>query len=122
MIRKLFAVTTCCLTMLCFSHALQATEEGIAVRHKAEGVECASCHGDDNEAIVVNATCLECHNSYEELAGRTEDMHLNPHKNPHFLDLDCTSCHIGHRANQNFCQDCHGPIKRGEPNENNTTK
>jgi hypothetical protein len=39
-------------------------------------------------------------------------MHFNPHKSPHFMDPDCISCHIGHRADVNFCQDCHGPISR----------
>jgi len=57
-------------------------------------------------------SCLKCHESYAKLGEQTKDMHFNPHKSPHFMDPDCISCHIGHRADVNFCQDCHGPISR----------
>ena len=84
----------------------------LADRHKAAGIVCAGCHGEDREALIRNPACLGCHESFEKLAARTKDMHVNPHRSPHFKDLECTSCHMGHKADVNFCQDCHGPISR----------
>jgi hypothetical protein len=84
----------------------------LADGHKAQGVGCADCHGKDQDALVPNRTCFGCHESFEKLAGRTKDMKINPHRSPHFMDLECTSCHVGHKADVNFCQDCHGPITR----------
>lgn len=83
-----------------------------AAVHKAAGVECSSCHGKDKKDIITRASCLSCHNSDEEIGALTSDMHLNPHLSPHFLELECTSCHTGHKELNNFCQQCHGPIKR----------
>ncbi len=84
----------------------------VADRHKPAGTQCADCHGKDTNRIVPNSACLKCHESYAKLGEQTKDMHFNPHKSPHFMDPDCISCHIGHRADVNFCQDCHGPISR----------
>ncbi len=81
-------------------------------KHKAAGVQCASCHGNNTKAIIPNQNCLACHDSYQKLGEQTKDMHINPHKSPHFMDLECTSCHASHTAIKNFCQDCHGPIAR----------
>jgi len=84
----------------------------LADRHEAAGIGCAECHGKDREALIPNRVCLACHESFEKLAARTEDMRLNPHRSPHFKDLECTSCHVGHKSDANFCRDCHGPISR----------
>ena len=92
--------------------ATDAHGSSLADWHKTQGVPCAGCHGKDLNALVPNQACLGCHESFEKLAGRTKDMHINPHQSPHFKDLDCTSCHVGHKADVNFCQDCHGPISR----------
>lgn len=92
-------------------HAAE-TKSDLAETHKAGGGQCASCHGQDVKEIIPSKNCFVCHDSYEKLGEQTKDMHLNPHKSPHFLDLDCTSCHQGHKAFVNFCQDCHGPITR----------
>jgi len=88
------------------------TKPLLADKHKAAGIECVSCHGKNVKDIVTNQSCLACHGSFEKLGEQTKDMHLNPHKSPHFLDLDCSSCHDGHKPLKNFCQDCHGPIQR----------
>jgi len=84
----------------------------MADKHKAIGAECSSCHGRDVKDVVANEKCLECHGSYDQLAEKTKDMHLNPHKNPHFLDVECAACHQGHKSMNVFCQNCHGPIIR----------
>ncbi|WP_428847817.1 cytochrome c3 family protein [Shewanella abyssi] len=80
--------------------------------HKDQSIECTSCHEDNKKAIIPNERCLSCHESYTEISKQTSDMHLNPHMSPHFLDVDCTSCHQGHKVIKNFCQDCHGPVAR----------
>lgn len=80
--------------------------------HLKSGIKCNSCHGNDTSATISNETCLECHNSYTQLAEQTQDMHINVHKSPHFKDLECTSCHTSHNETTAFCQDCHGPIER----------
>lgn len=80
--------------------------------HKQQGVECKSCHGNDKKQIIPNEKCQACHESYTEISKKTNDMHLNPHMSPHFLDVECTSCHQGHKVLNNFCQDCHGPVTR----------
>lgn len=110
---KSAAAILCGIALLWGATLLSAAETGgIAEMHEAAGIECVSCHGDNDQAIISNSTCLECHDSFEDIAQQTEDMHLNPHKSPHFLNLDCTSCHDGHKVARNFCQDCHGPIVR----------
>ena len=85
-----------------------------ADKHKAAGAECASCHGKDVKEVIPNKNCLACHESYEKLGEQTKDMHLNPHKSPHFLDVECTSCHDSHKSINIFCQGCHGPITRNK--------
>ncbi len=95
-----------------YSAAASDKLAGIAQKHTDQGIECASCHQQDNNKMIANTTCLECHDSFATIAEQTSGMHLNPHQSPHFLNLECTSCHVGHKADVNFCQDCHGPIKR----------
>jgi len=114
--KAVLAVTVLATAALLLSSALFAAEvkQFLGDRHKSVGIECVSCHGKDVKEIIPNQNCLSCHKSYEDLGEKTRDMHLNPHRSPHFLDLDCTSCHQGHAADQNFCQNCHGPISRGK--------
>ena len=80
--------------------------------HKEVGVSCKDCHGQNKKDLIANTSCLACHESFEALGEQTSDMHLNPHLSPHFMDLECTSCHQGHEKLDNFCQQCHGPISR----------
>ncbi len=105
------------LTGLLLTAGLLAGSQGcfaadFATVHKQAGVDCASCHGQDRQALISNGNCLNCHDSFEALGELTKDMHLNPHLSPHFLNLECTSCHQGHKELNNFCQQCHGPIER----------
>ncbi len=111
--RKVVVSLIMAVIMMTTAGSLYAGEALVlADQHKAEGIECAACHGHDVKAIIPNESCLECHVSYEDLGEQTKDMHLNPHQSPHFIDLECTSCHQGHETLNNLCQQCHGPISR----------
>jgi len=83
-------------------------------RHVAKGMECKSCHGDTTpQKPVETAKCLECHKSFDEVAKKTADMSPNPHSN-HIVDsqdLDCTSCHHAHKANELYCSQCHADME-----------
>ncbi len=83
--------------------------------HKAEKKTCLSCHEekdenkivvDDNET-VVNATCVECHGTLDEMAKETKTQtHINPHQS-HLGLISCTSCHSGHGQSKVYCNNCH---------------
>jgi len=79
----------------------------LADKHVASGLTCASCHGDARPSDVALDTCLSCHGSYKELARKTASRSMNPHDS-HYPGLECTTCHHGHRKQENFCADCHG--------------
>lgn len=116
--RRVFAI----LLSTVFLASLMAVGEQVkpftADRHKALGLTCADCHGEGQKAPVTGDKCLSCHQSYEEVAKRTQDIHPNPHSN-HLTenDLDCTGCHHGHKADQIYCSTCHSGIsfKRNPP-------
>lgn len=93
-------------------YAAEVNKPMLADKHEAEGIECVSCHGNDDSNMVSNQSCLECHGSFEELAEQTIDMHINPHRSIHFMDYMCAACHQEHKPLNNFCQNCHGPIVR----------
>ena len=77
-------------------------------------MECTSCHGDTTpQKPVETAKCLECHTSFDELSKKTVDMSPNPHSN-HIIDsqdLDCSSCHHAHKANELYCTTCHADME-----------
>ena len=77
-------------------------------------MECTSCHGDTTpQKPVETAKCLECHKSFDEVAKKTADMSPNPHSN-HIVDsqdLDCSSCHHAHKANELYCTQCHADME-----------
>ncbi|QEM67691.1 cytochrome c3 family protein [Geobacter sp. FeAm09] len=112
--KMLSASLVAAVAALSFSINLYAGDSGqfMADKHKAIGAQCSSCHGGDTKSVVANGKCLACHGSYDQLAEKTKDMHLNPHKNPHFLDIECAACHSGHKPLDAFCQNCHGPLTR----------
>jgi cytochrome c nitrite reductase small subunit len=63
--------------------------------------------------------CFECHQhgSYEQIRLRTTDLGIsdpqaffheaNPHRPPHYDDLECHSCHRIHRESTLLCTECH---------------
>jgi fumarate reductase flavoprotein subunit len=81
----------------------------LADRHKDAGLACADCHGQGPKKPVEMATCLGCHESYRKVAERTGKWTPNPHDN-HLVDLECTKCHLGHKAQENYCETCHSEM------------
>jgi hypothetical protein len=79
----------------------------LADKHVASGLTCTSCHGDSRPSDVALDTCLSCHGSYKELARKTASRARNPHDS-HYPGLECTTCHHGHKKQEDFCADCHG--------------
>lgn len=87
-------------------------------KHMAAGLNCASCHGASAPTKAAAATtCLTCHkpDSTGRFAGSGAKpyafdggvtMTFNVHQ-PHFLEIQCTSCHKIHAASVNFCNQCH---------------
>lgn len=92
------------------------TEDGkpfLSDRHIATGLTCGSCHGDaDPKQAVATDQCLQCHQSFQDLAKKTVDMMPNPHSN-HLVDssdIECSFCHHGHKANEAGCAKCHADM------------
>jgi hypothetical protein len=101
--------------MLCAGVAL-VEEKGkfLAERHKDRGVACTVCHGDENPPKPAGGEkCLACHKSLEAVAERTKDLDKNPHGNhiTDSMDVTCTQCHNGHKADQVLCDRCHSGMK-----------
>ncbi|MDR3763178.1 MAG: cytochrome c3 family protein [Acidobacteriota bacterium] len=107
-------IISLCALLLCFTMAGLAQEPAapakgnfLADKHMANGLDCEACHNNRPKTKPVKtAQCLTCHESYEKLAVRTKGMDHNPHAG-HFIDLDCTQCHHGHKASENYCDSCH---------------
>jgi fumarate reductase flavoprotein subunit len=90
----------------------QPTRPFTADRHRARGLECASCHGGGEKKPVGGAQCLTCHESIEEVAKKTADIEPNPHDNHETVGgLDCTDCHKGHKQDVVLCRQCHTAMK-----------
>jgi len=106
----------------------------LAHEHAESATPCQSCHsraiGDTLGEIVTYARgeyetpleeqeyskewCFQCHEhgSYEELIQRTEELELNPHDS-HYGEMECSICHKVHRASEDYCAQCHGPVATG---------
>ena len=81
-------------------------------KHLAQGLECSACHGEGPKKPVTGAKCLECHESFDNVAKRTQDMDPNPHDNHQSMQgISCIECHKGHHPDVVFCQQCHGDMK-----------
>jgi cytochrome c nitrite reductase small subunit len=52
------------------------------------------------------AMCLKCHISAEHVANSTDFLVRNPHLS-HWPDLKCSSCHISHGPQIDYCGQCH---------------
>jgi hypothetical protein len=102
--------------------------------HAKAGLECLDCHKFDmqqslgetikyitgnyetplRERSLPMEKCLQCHehNSYTDLASRTEwlveKIQRNPHKS-HYGELECSNCHNMHRPSEDYCSQCHSP-------------
>jgi hypothetical protein len=94
---------------VCCAGAPAFSGDFLGDRHKAAGLDCKDCHGDKDKRDGVDMDkCLSCHESYAKLklSPRTAKFHPNPHDG-HFVDLDCNNCHHGHKAAENYCDQCH---------------
>lgn len=76
--------------------------------HSEAGIPCEGCHGDGEPGEVSMDVCLGCHGTYQDLAEATAGAGMNPHES-HYLDPECSLCHRGHAANEDFCAGCHAP-------------
>jgi hypothetical protein len=93
--------------------AAQEKRPFTADRHKALKIACAGCHQEAKpEKAAPAEACLKCHQSLDGVAERTKNLKPNPHKN-HLTegsDVECTQCHLGHKADTLICNQCHGEI------------
>jgi hypothetical protein len=100
--------------------------------HAQAGVQCKECHdysvaaeiesgikylsGDyavmsvDNPVLpkkkYSDAMCLQCHISPSYVASQTDFLVKNPHQS-HWTDLTCSTCHISHGEQVDYCDKCH---------------
>jgi nitrate/TMAO reductase-like tetraheme cytochrome c subunit len=100
--------------------------------HAQAGVQCKQCHdypltaeiasgikfliGDYEVMSVDNPVlpkkkysdemCLKCHISPSYVASQTDFLAKNPHQS-HWTDLKCSTCHISHGEQVDYCDKCH---------------
>jgi len=100
--------------------------------HAQAGVQCKQCHdyslgaeitsgikyitGDYAVVSASNpvlpkqkyddAMCLKCHISPSYVASQTDYLEKNPHQS-HWTDLKCSTCHISHGQQVDYCGSCH---------------
>ncbi len=87
-----------------------AADKFLADKHAAKGMNCQMCHGPDKNNLQepTTATCVQCHPVNALVSKTAKVKPTNPHTSPHYAtDLDCSSCHLGHQAGENFCNQCH---------------
>jgi fumarate reductase flavoprotein subunit len=82
----------------------------LAELHKEAGLTCDACHGNGPKKPPTMTQCLGCHESYAKVAERTKNLEPNPHDN-HLIDLECTKCHLGHKAQVIYCRTCHSEME-----------
>lgn len=109
--------------------------------HEQANVECKGCHdyplkaeitsgikyltgnysveadGSLSPVSYTDTMCLECHISYDYVAQQTDFLIRNPHDN-HNGRLSCSTCHLSHSEQIDYCSECHdngGHRMTGEP-------
>lgn len=119
--------------MLCRScHVMEShvdsylTSSNLDNVHYQAGVQCKQCHdysipaeirsgflyvtGNYEEPLpkikVGNEMCLQCHISYEHIANATDYLVKNPHRS-HLGEMTCTTCHVSHGEQIDYCGQCH---------------
>jgi len=79
----------------------------LADKHKNVGLDCSSCHnGTPPNSKVSMDSCTKCHGDYIKIAEKTISVKPNPHDS-HLGNIDCDSCHLGHKPSVDYCQNCH---------------
>jgi cytochrome c nitrite reductase small subunit len=98
--------------------------------HQQAGVACKNCHdypvqaeiasginfitgnyemntqGTLNKRTYPDAMCLKCHISQAHVAESTDFLYKNPHSS-HLGDMPCSTCHISHGQQIDYCSSCH---------------
>jgi len=109
--------------------------------HAQANVECKQCHDYPLKSEIISGfkylagnypvdaegkllpvkytdtMCLECHISYDYVAQQTDFLIRNPHDN-HNGRLSCSTCHLSHAEQIDYCSECHdngGHRMTGEP-------
>jgi nitrate/TMAO reductase-like tetraheme cytochrome c subunit len=98
--------------------------------HQQAGVQCKDCHDyplsaeiksgidfvtgsytvDKSGALAQrkfdDQLCTKCHISEQHVATLTDFLARNPHDS-HNGDLPCSTCHVSHGAQIDYCAECH---------------
>jgi cytochrome c nitrite reductase small subunit len=98
--------------------------------HEMAGVQCKQCHnypvvaeitsgikfitgnyevdknGDIAQRKYDDTMCTKCHISYDYVGEKTAYLDKNPHNN-HLGELPCSTCHVSHGAQIDYCATCH---------------
>ncbi len=95
--------------------------------HAKANVGCKDCHSDYTLVAEISSgityitgnydesmprrkfseeMCNKCHISREYHADRTDYLVRNPHWS-HWPDLKCTTCHLSHADQVDYCSQCH---------------
>lgn len=87
---------------------LWGTSEHLDHGHALKGLTCKGCHDVMiSEETVPTERCLQCHETYEKLAEKS-NIHYGC-LYPHFSDkeLECSACHRAHDKSVYICNRCH---------------
>lgn len=106
---KLNIFATAAILIITSGSVSAQNKPALADRHQNSGLTCEACHDTNPKQIVEGDKCLICHENSASVAKRTIALSPNPHSN-HLLDIDCTKCHLGHKAQVNYCQNCHSEM------------
>ena len=126
-----------CHIMEPYLESWQASDYGAAAHAEAD-VTCLECHepttqqqvdelvmyvqGDFSvpldEGDYGNEFCFDCHEanehtSDEEVIQLTAGLELNPHDSHLIGEMECGTCHKMHKASEDYCAECHGPLATG---------
>jgi cytochrome c nitrite reductase small subunit len=109
--------------------------------HAQAGVQCKQCHNYPVSAEIAsgikfitgnydksmpkrkygNNMCLKCHISYDHIAQQTAFLDKNPHDS-HQGEMACSTCHISHGNQIDYCAQCHDHGQQKMIEELNTPK
>jgi hypothetical protein len=129
---------TVCHTPMAPYVASLSDGKSLASTHGEQNFACLDCHesnlgqqitevgkfitGDytvplPSKDLATKDFCMRsgCHDSYEQLAEKTDDYDLvfNPHES-HYGELDCYQCHSVHKESEFYCTSCHQGLKLPE--------
>lgn len=110
MLKRILPVCAVAAALWSVSAVSEEEKPFVADRHKEQGLTCIACHKEAKPKTAASAeACLVCHQSIEAVAEQKLDLNPNPHRNhvTEAMDLECTQCHHGHKADTPICHQCH---------------